>query len=82
MACGIPIAALEVAGVADLMTDGVEGRIAPDFAGLSRALASLAGDRGLRERMGRAARTRALTFTADRFAREALRFYQELRSKV
>ena len=78
MASGLPVVALEVPGVRDLMTDGVEGFIASDSGGLARALASLAGSEGMRREMGAKARRRALDFTAERFAEKAKRFYEEV----
>ena len=75
MASGLPVAALDVTGVRDLVTDGVEGVVATSVPELSRALAKLATDPPLRNRMGEAARRRALLFTAARFAADAAGFY-------
>ncbi len=78
MASGLPVAALDVTGVRDLVTDGVEGFVTANVPELARALAKLSGDSPLRARMGEAARTRALNFTAARFAAEAERFYDSM----
>lgn len=78
MASGLPVAALDIPGVRDLVIDGEEGFIAADVAGLSRALARLAESEETRRRMGAKARQRALAFTAERFAEKAKTFYEEL----
>ncbi len=80
MACGLPIAALDIPGVRDLVTDGEEGLIAADVEGLSRALARLAASEETRRRMGEKARQRALAFTAERFVEKARDFYDGLRA--
>jgi len=80
MASGLPVAALDVTGVRDLVTDGAEGFVAASVPELSRALAKLAADPALRARMGDAARKRALLFTAARFAAEAAAFYDSIRA--
>ena len=82
MASGLPVVALDIPGVRDLVTDGEEGFIAADVEGLSRALATLAGSEELRREMGARARERALGFTAERFAEKAQRFYQEVLSPL
>ena len=78
MACGLPVAALDIPGVRDLVTDGEEGFIAADIGALSRALARLAESEEMRRRMGVKARHRALLFAADRFAEKAKNFYEGL----
>jgi glycosyltransferase involved in cell wall biosynthesis len=75
MASGLPVVALDIPGVRDLMTDGEEGVIAAGVDALSRALSLLAGSEETRRRMGEKARTRALAFTAERFAEKAKTFY-------
>jgi glycosyltransferase involved in cell wall biosynthesis len=78
MASGLPVVALDVPGVRDLMTDEEEGIIVPDGKGLARALARLAGSEETRRRMGEKARRRALAFTADRFVEKARPWYEGL----
>ena len=78
MASGLPVVALDIPGVRDLMTDGEEGFIAADVEGLSRALLKLAGSEERRREMGAKARQRALAFTAERFAEKAKKFYEEI----
>lgn len=75
MASAVPVAALDVPGVRDLVTDGVEGLIAGSVPDLSSALRSLAADPELRARMGSAGRRRALQFSARAFVEQARRFY-------
>ncbi|MEO8433234.1 MAG: glycosyltransferase family 4 protein [Acidobacteriota bacterium] len=78
MASGLPVVALDVPGVSDLMTDGREGLIARTADDLEPALRRLAADPSLRREMGRRARERALAFTGERFAEEARIFYAAL----
>lgn len=78
MASGLPVVALDLPGVRDLVTDGDEGLVAKDAAGLAAALGRLAGDPALRSSMGERARARALEFTAERFVEKARPFYESL----
>lgn len=78
MASGLPVVALPVPGVEDLMTDGEEGLVAPEVASLSAALQRLRADEGLRRRMGETARRRAQEFTAANFAAQAIAFYERI----
>jgi len=82
MASGLPVVALDIPGVRDLMTDGEEGFIASDAAALSRALSILAGSEEMQRAMGARARERAMAFTAERFAETARRFYEEVLSPL
>ncbi len=75
MAAGLPIVALPVPGVRDLVNDGVEGFVAGDIVGLTAALGRLREDVSLRARMAAAARARALDFRGDAFAASAREFY-------
>ena len=76
MASGLPVAARDVPGVRDLVTDGVEGFVVGDGPGLAAALARLAGDAGLRAARSLRARARALAFTGPKFAERAIPFYE------
>jgi colanic acid/amylovoran biosynthesis glycosyltransferase len=60
MACELPVVACRIAGTPELVEDGVSGLLVhPARADLlAGALARLAGDRELRERLGRAGRAR------------------------
>jgi glycosyltransferase involved in cell wall biosynthesis len=82
MASGLPVVALDIPGVRDLMTDGEEGVIAADVEGLSRALSELTGSEERRREMGAKARQRALAFTAERFAEKARKFYEEILAPI
>jgi glycosyltransferase involved in cell wall biosynthesis len=77
MASGLPVAALDVPGVRDLVTDGVEGLVAGSMPELSAALDRLTGDPRLRGEMSRAARARSLAFTGRKFVERAMPFYEE-----
>lgn len=76
MASGVPVVAVAVAGVADLMTDGVEGIVVDEAAGIAPALARVASDPDLRSRMGARGRERALAFTGEKFAAGVIQFYE------
>jgi glycosyltransferase involved in cell wall biosynthesis len=78
MASGLPVVALDLPGVRDLATDGAEGFVAKDVAGLVAGLRRLAADPNLRRAMGERARSRALDFTGKKFVEKALRFYEPL----
>ncbi|HTO77827.1 MAG TPA: glycosyltransferase family 4 protein [Thermoanaerobaculia bacterium] len=78
MASGLPVVAVDVPGVHDLVTDGADGFVVAGSDGLVSALARLAGDAALRRRLGLAARARALEFTSDRYAPGARAFYESV----
>jgi glycosyltransferase involved in cell wall biosynthesis len=62
MACGLPAVASRISGIPELVEDGENGFLVPprDPGALAVALDRLAGDPGLRQRMGRAARRKVL----------------------
>lgn len=80
MAYGLAIVATEVGGVPDVLEDGVDALlVAPgDPAALGAALARLAEDGGLRERLGAAARSRAERLNADEVTGRLDSIYREL----
>lgn len=82
MASGLPVVALPVPGVPDLLTDGVEGFLAPDVASATGALRRLASDAGLRRRMGQAARERAARFRGAAFVSSARELYGRVRGRM
>ncbi len=64
--CGTPAVAVRSGGPADLVEDGVSGLLVPpgDVAELAEAFVRLGHDPGLRDRLGKTARERALAGTA------------------
>jgi glycosyltransferase involved in cell wall biosynthesis len=76
MASGLPVVAVDVPGVRDLVTDGADGFVVGEPDGLAPALARLAGDAALLRRLGLEARARALEFAPDRYAPRARAFYE------
>ena len=61
MAMGLPVVTTNAGGMAEAVSDGVEGYVVPvrDISALADRLKSLLTDAGQRERMGRSARSRA-----------------------
>lgn len=78
MSSGVPVVALAVPGVRDLMSDGQEGFVAETAGELGPALARLAADPGMRTAMGARGRERALRFTDAQYAKQAIAFYEAL----
>jgi glycosyltransferase involved in cell wall biosynthesis len=81
MAHGRPVVATRAGGIPDKVRDGETGRLvaAGDTEALSAALASLAGDRSLREEMGRRGRERAEAhFAWGRIIERVLALYRSL----
>lgn len=70
--CETPSVALRVGGLPESIVDGETGLLADDGPELTAQVGRLVEDRELRERLGRAARARAQTFTWDRTAGETL----------
>jgi len=78
MASGVPVVALDVPGVRDLVTDGREGFVVSAAADLGPALRRLRGDPTLRAEMGNRGRARAQEFRGATFATAARDFYARL----
>jgi glycosyltransferase involved in cell wall biosynthesis len=78
MASGLPVVALDLPGVRDLVNEGEQGFVAKDVDGLASGLRRLMEASELRVRLGRRARMRALEFTAEKFAARAREFYEGL----
>jgi len=78
MSAGLPVVATRVGGVPEIVEDGSTGILVPaaDPAALARAMARMAGDRGLRETMGARGRERASRFSAERTAEMTERVYR------
>ncbi len=77
MASGLPVVAVDVPGVRDLLTEGREGFIVPET-GIESALARLASEPALRLELGARARERSLAFTGSVYAGKAVAFYENL----
>jgi glycosyltransferase involved in cell wall biosynthesis/O-antigen/teichoic acid export membrane protein len=77
-ACDTPSVALGVGGLPESIEDGKTGFLANDPQELGERARELVEDGELRERMGRAARERALEFSWDRTAAKTLDVLQEV----
>ena len=80
MASGVPVVALDLPGVRDLVTEGEQGFVARDLDGLVSGLRRLMDDPELRVRLGRRARMRAQEFSPQKFAATAKSFYESVLS--
>ena len=82
---GLPVAAYDIAGVREVVLDGVTGVLAPpgDRAGLSRSISGLLADSRRRKRYGAAARQHCRAhFEIGVVAPAYLRLYQDLLTRV
>ena len=87
MACGVPVIASQVGGLAFLVQDGVTGFTIPseDHDALCEKLTALLGDESLRKKMGRAAADYAKNYDWKKIASEIVGIYKEqiqLRGKL
>jgi glycosyltransferase involved in cell wall biosynthesis len=89
MAAGLPVVAARGGGPSEIVIDGCNGLLYPagDVEALAGHLRGLAGDPGLRERLGVAGRSTAEGFTPERIAPQLLNAYldtlkTEQRSRV
>ena len=80
MACGTPVIASEVGGLAFLVRDGVTGFHVPDHdpVALASAIARLAQDSALRERLGRQAHQYAQQYRWECIADRLLALYSRI----
>lgn len=79
-ACGVPVVASRIYGVTDAVEDGKTGSLFPagDVAALGRNLLILIDDVALRQKMGEAARVRALTlFSSEMITADLVERYEE-----
>jgi D-inositol-3-phosphate glycosyltransferase len=83
MACGTPVIASQVGGLAFLVQDGVTGYTVPaeDDDALCERLTALLGDESLRQRMGRNASKYARNYDWEKIAKQIVRVYKELIGK-
>jgi D-inositol-3-phosphate glycosyltransferase len=79
MACGVPVIASQVGGLAFLVQDGVTGFTIPseDHDALCEKLTALLGDESLRKQMGRAAADYAKKYDWKKIASEIVGIYEE-----
>lgn len=85
MACGLAVVTTDCGGLREAVTDGEDGRVVPmrDPAAAAAALAELARDPGLCERLGRAARrTVESRFTLARQVESYAEMFRSLRSRA
>jgi len=79
MASGLPVVGIDAPGVADTISDGVDGFLAPyDAAAFSAKLTRLVMDDELRRRMGAAARAKSQDFDIRRTSAQVEAHYQAL----
>ncbi len=84
MATGLPVVCSSAAGAVEVIEDGVNGLIVqnpwnPDA--LAETLRKLTADADLRQRLGEAARQRAMRLTWDEVARQTMAVYREVASR-
>ena len=80
-ACGLPLVTCDAPGCREVVTDGVDGLLVPprDAGALAAAIARLLDDPALRQRLGSAARAKALAEFDERIVIEqTLAVYREL----
>ena len=80
MACGTPVIASQVGGLAFLVQDGVTGYTVPaeDYDALCERLTSILGDESLRQQMGRNAAKYAQNYDWEKITKQIVEVYQEL----
>jgi len=81
MLAGRPVVATRVGGLEELLEPGSEGMLVPadDPDAIAKAVLTLAHDSALRQRLGAAGRSRALSeFTLERLAERTQRLYRQL----
>lgn len=80
MACGRPVVGAAVGGLLDTIEDGENGLLVPsqDPTALAVALRRLAGDEGLRHRLGRAGLARSERYAWPRIAADTEDVYRQL----
>lgn len=80
-ACGVPTVASRIYGITDAVSDGETGLLfqAGDVPALTQALLELIKENELRQRLGNAARERALKlFSSEKIIREMMKLYGRL----
>jgi D-inositol-3-phosphate glycosyltransferase len=84
MACGTPVVASQVGGLAFLIQDGITGFHVPDQDedALCDRLTRILGDSSLREKMGRAAADYARSYSWQKIAQQVNKTYEQLLEKA
>jgi len=84
MACGTPVIASQVGGLAFLVQDGVTGFTIPaeDSIALCDKLTALLGNKTLRKKMGHAAADYAKNYDWKKIANQIVRIYQDLSQRT
>jgi len=82
MALGVPVVATSGSGFAEIVQDGVSGRLVPpgDAAALEMGVRALLGDETLRRRLGNGARHRAEQFDTGRVCERLEALYERVRN--
>ena len=80
MACGTPVVASQLGGLAFLVQDGITGFVVPggDPEALSKTLEKLIRDPALREKLGSQAAEYARFYSWDKIANRIKEIYEEL----
>ena len=83
MACGTPVIASQVGGLAFLVEDGVTGYTVPaeDHDALCEKLTAILGDESLRKKMGRNAAMNARNYDWKKIAKQIVGVYEEMVGK-
>jgi glycosyltransferase involved in cell wall biosynthesis len=83
-AAGLAIVATDVGGTSEVITSGVDGILVAkrNRDAIASAIVSLAGDPGLRQRLGAAARQRARFFSTARLTAETADLYRALSGRA
>ena len=83
MACGTPVVASQVGGLAFLVQDGITGYVVPggDAESLAKTLEKLMKDPELRERLGQQAAEYAKFYSWDKIATRIKNVYEEMLEK-
>jgi len=78
MACGTPCLVSKVASIPEVAGDAVYYVDPHDTEGIGKAMAELAGDKNMREKLSAAGREQAKKFSWEKCARETLEVYKKV----
>ena len=79
IALGTPVAAMDTGGTREIIEHGRSGLVVEDARGLPEAVARLATDAALRDRLGEGARARAQAFSPEALVPRYEAVYARLR---